>query len=46
MTYSLPELAPGVADDYSLNRSFQVGNPVCTELRCHYGVEMSRSYRE
>ncbi len=46
MTYSIPEPDPGVADDHSLIASFSqhlanVGNPVCTELRCDYGVEMS-----
>jgi hypothetical protein len=41
VTYSNPELDPGVADDYSLDRFSNVGNPVCTELRCDYGVEMS-----
>jgi hypothetical protein len=40
VTYSIRELDPGVADDYSLNRFFQAGIQ-CTELRCDYGVEMS-----
>jgi hypothetical protein len=43
-----PDLDPGVADDYPLNRfSTNIGSPtwviqsVCTELRRDYGVEMS-----